>query len=117
MEPVKKLSRSVKGLSVLITGAASGMGRATAHAFADEGALEHEPRNQRPERENSKRNQHRQRRFMRRVIVLVMAVRRVKVVAVGMRIMRSRFSRTRSAKISKLGEGISAAFSGSNQDM
>jgi len=38
MEPVKKLSRSVKGLSVLITGAASGMGRATAHAFADEGA-------------------------------------------------------------------------------
>ncbi|MBS0471250.1 MAG: SDR family oxidoreductase [Proteobacteria bacterium] len=38
MEPVKKLSRSVKGLSVLVTGAASGMGRATAHAFADEGA-------------------------------------------------------------------------------
>jgi 3-oxoacyl-[acyl-carrier protein] reductase len=38
MEPVKKLSRSVRGLSVLVTGAASGMGRATAHAFADEGA-------------------------------------------------------------------------------
>lgn len=32
------LSRSVKGLRVLITGAASGMGRATAHVFADEGA-------------------------------------------------------------------------------
>jgi 3-oxoacyl-[acyl-carrier protein] reductase len=39
MEPVKKLSRSVRGLSVLVTGAASGMGRATAHAFADEGAM------------------------------------------------------------------------------
>jgi len=38
MEPVKKLSRSVRGLSVLVTGAASGMGRATAHTFADEGA-------------------------------------------------------------------------------
>jgi 3-oxoacyl-[acyl-carrier protein] reductase len=39
MEPIKKLSRSIKGRAVLITGAASGMGRATAHAFADEGAL------------------------------------------------------------------------------
>lgn len=38
MSEVKKLSRSVKGLTVLVTGAASGMGRATAHAFADEGA-------------------------------------------------------------------------------
>ena len=38
MAEVKKLSRSVKGLTVLVTGAASGMGRATAHAFADEGA-------------------------------------------------------------------------------
>ncbi|MEJ1970611.1 MAG: SDR family oxidoreductase [Rhizomicrobium sp.] len=38
MDPVKKLSRSVRGLSVLVTGAAGGMGRATAHAFADEGA-------------------------------------------------------------------------------
>jgi 3-oxoacyl-[acyl-carrier protein] reductase len=38
MSDVKKLSRSVKGLTVLVTGAASGMGRATAHAFADEGA-------------------------------------------------------------------------------
>src|SRR5262249_25604505 len=38
MTEVKKLSRSVKGLTVLVTGAASGMGRATAHAFADEGA-------------------------------------------------------------------------------
>lgn len=39
MEPVKKLDRSVKGRAVLITGAASGMGRATAHVFAQEGAL------------------------------------------------------------------------------
>ena len=39
MEPVKKLNRSVKGRAVLVTGAASGMGRATAHVFADEGAL------------------------------------------------------------------------------
>ena len=39
MEPIRKLDRSVKGRAVLVTGAASGMGRATAHAFADEGAL------------------------------------------------------------------------------
>jgi 3-oxoacyl-[acyl-carrier protein] reductase len=39
MEPVKKLDRSVKGRAVLVTGAASGMGRATAHVFAQEGAL------------------------------------------------------------------------------
>ena len=32
------LSRSVKGKTVLVTGAASGMGRATAHLFADEDA-------------------------------------------------------------------------------
>jgi 3-oxoacyl-[acyl-carrier protein] reductase len=32
------LSRSVVGRSVIVTGAASGMGRATAHLFADEGA-------------------------------------------------------------------------------
>ncbi|HYL60351.1 MAG TPA: SDR family NAD(P)-dependent oxidoreductase [Candidatus Acidoferrales bacterium] len=38
MEPVRKLDRSVKGRAVLVTGAASGMGRATAHVFADEGA-------------------------------------------------------------------------------
>jgi len=35
---LSKLGRSVVGRSVLITGAASGMGRATAHLFADEGA-------------------------------------------------------------------------------
>ncbi|MCC7366486.1 MAG: SDR family oxidoreductase [Dehalococcoidia bacterium] len=34
-----KLSRSVEGKVVLVTGAASGMGRATALLFADEGAL------------------------------------------------------------------------------
>ena len=39
MEPVRKLDRSVKGRAVLITGAASGMGRATAHVFASEGAM------------------------------------------------------------------------------
>jgi len=39
MDPVRKLDRSVKGKAVLITGAASGMGRATAHVFAAEGAM------------------------------------------------------------------------------
>ena len=38
MSDVMQLSRSVKGLIVLVTGAASGMGRATAHVFAGEGA-------------------------------------------------------------------------------
>lgn len=38
MSDHKQLSRSVKGLTVLVTGAASGMGRATARVFADEGA-------------------------------------------------------------------------------
>src|SRR2546430_4224502 len=38
MSDSKQLSRSVKGLSVLVTGAASGMGRATARVFAAEGA-------------------------------------------------------------------------------
>lgn len=32
------LSRSIQGKSAIVTGAASGMGRATAHLFADEGA-------------------------------------------------------------------------------
>ncbi len=36
--PLSKLSRSVRGLIVFITGAGSGMGRAAAHLFADEGA-------------------------------------------------------------------------------
>ncbi len=38
MSEFKQLSRSVKGLSVLVTGAASGMVRATARVFAAEGA-------------------------------------------------------------------------------
>ena len=38
MSDFKALSRSVKGLTVLVTGAASGMGRATALVFAAEGA-------------------------------------------------------------------------------
>ncbi len=36
---LSRLSRSVEGHVVLITGAGSGIGRATAHLFADEGAL------------------------------------------------------------------------------
>ena len=38
MPEFKQLSRSVRGLTVLVTGGASGMGRATARVFADEGA-------------------------------------------------------------------------------
>ena len=38
MSDFKQLSRSVKGLTVLVTGAASGMGRATALVFASDGA-------------------------------------------------------------------------------
>ena len=38
MEAYKPLSRSIAGHSAVITGAASGMGRATAHLFASEGA-------------------------------------------------------------------------------
>jgi 3-oxoacyl-[acyl-carrier protein] reductase len=38
VEPIRKLNRSVAGRAVLVTGAASGMGRATAHLFAQEGA-------------------------------------------------------------------------------
>ena len=33
-----KLSRSINGRVAVVTGAASGMGRATAHLFSDEGA-------------------------------------------------------------------------------
>jgi 3-oxoacyl-[acyl-carrier protein] reductase len=35
---LSRLSRSIEGSVALVTGAASGMGRATAHLFADEGA-------------------------------------------------------------------------------
>lgn len=38
MPRLSKLSRSIRGSVAIITGAASGMGRATAHLFADEGA-------------------------------------------------------------------------------
>ncbi len=38
MDPVPHLGRSVAGKIVLVTGAASGMGRATAHVFSREGA-------------------------------------------------------------------------------
>ena len=38
MSRLTRLSRSVAGRRVIVTGAGSGMGRATAHLFADEGA-------------------------------------------------------------------------------
>jgi 3-oxoacyl-[acyl-carrier protein] reductase len=38
MPRLTKLSRSIAGSVAIVTGAASGMGRATAHLFADEGA-------------------------------------------------------------------------------
>jgi 3-oxoacyl-[acyl-carrier protein] reductase len=38
MARLSQLNRSIKGKVVLVTGAASGMGRATAHLFSDEGA-------------------------------------------------------------------------------
>jgi 3-oxoacyl-[acyl-carrier protein] reductase len=38
LERLTQLSRSIAGTTAIVTGAASGMGRATAHLFADEGA-------------------------------------------------------------------------------
>ncbi len=38
MEEIRALSRSIEGLSALVTGASSGMGRATAHVLAEAGA-------------------------------------------------------------------------------
>jgi 3-oxoacyl-[acyl-carrier protein] reductase len=38
LERLTQLSRSIAGTTAIITGAASGMGRATAHLFADEGS-------------------------------------------------------------------------------
>jgi 3-oxoacyl-[acyl-carrier protein] reductase len=38
MPRLSQLSRSIAGRAAIVTGAASGMGRATAHLFADEGA-------------------------------------------------------------------------------
>jgi 3-oxoacyl-[acyl-carrier protein] reductase len=38
MPRLSQLSRSIAGRTAIVTGAASGMGRATAHLFADEGA-------------------------------------------------------------------------------
>src|SRR6185436_15296073 len=38
MARLTSLSRSIAGKRAIVTGAASGMGRATAHLFADEGA-------------------------------------------------------------------------------
>src|SRR5215467_9779488 len=38
MPRLTRLERSIAGQTAIVTGAASGMGRATAHLFADEGA-------------------------------------------------------------------------------
>ncbi len=69
MSDFKQLSRSVKGLTVLVTGAASGMGRATALVFAAEGAnvavTDHQRRGHAGRRRRDRRKRRRRQRHGR----------------------------------------------------